>query len=39
MYDMVKDLVGFEKPSRMPTYRILSKDDLYSIHWAHVYFV
>jgi len=27
-------LVGFEKPSKMPTYRILSKDDLYSIHWA-----
>jgi trimethylamine--corrinoid protein Co-methyltransferase len=26
--------VGFEKPSKMPSFRILSKDDLNAIHWA-----
>jgi trimethylamine--corrinoid protein Co-methyltransferase len=27
-------MVGFEKPSKMPSFRILSKDDLDAIHWA-----
>jgi trimethylamine--corrinoid protein Co-methyltransferase len=27
-------LMGFEKPSKMPSFRILSKDDLDAIHWA-----
>ena len=27
-------LVGFEKPSKMPSYRILSRQDLDAIHWA-----
>jgi trimethylamine--corrinoid protein Co-methyltransferase len=26
--------VGFEKPSKKPSFRILSKDDLDAIHWA-----
>jgi trimethylamine--corrinoid protein Co-methyltransferase len=26
--------VGFEKPSKMPSFRIFTRDDLYSIHWA-----
>jgi len=26
--------VGFEKPSKMPSFRIFSRDDLYTIHWA-----
>jgi len=26
--------VGFEKPSKMPSFRIFSRDDLYAIHWA-----
>jgi len=30
----VKKLVGFEKPSKMPSFRILSKDDLDAIHRA-----
>jgi len=29
-----KSLVGFEKPSKMSSFRILSKDDLDAIHWA-----
>jgi trimethylamine--corrinoid protein Co-methyltransferase len=29
-----KSLIGFEKPSKMPSFRILSKDDLDAIHWA-----
>ncbi len=29
-----KSLIGFEKPSKMPYYRILGKDDLDAIHWA-----
>jgi len=27
-------LVGFEKPSKMPSYRVLSRDELDAIHWA-----
>jgi trimethylamine--corrinoid protein Co-methyltransferase len=27
-------LVGFEKPSKMPSYQILSREDLDAIHWA-----
>jgi len=27
-------MVGFEKPSKMPSFRIFSRDDLYAIHWA-----
>jgi trimethylamine--corrinoid protein Co-methyltransferase len=27
-------MVGFEKPSKMPSFRTLSKDDLDAIHWA-----
>jgi len=30
----VKEFVGFEKPSKMPSFRIFSRDDLYVIHWA-----
>jgi len=27
-------LVGFEKPSKIPSFRIFSRDDLDAIHWV-----